>query len=957
MASSKTQEAHDKAVAFLKEKWYSDSQIASWSQKVQSKLDSWASLSSVKSDVKNNTSNYLWLSSKSDSSSWGSSSNINAADVYWDVSWGNKGAWPMDFSNTSWKIDESTLRFWKNAHAEQAKNSSYLTNRNNDIAWYLYSQWMYDADPNVLQGKVWEYLSKFQDFNDAEDWEQANTKRAIADRLRAKAEEESANGDNMDWLNKVWSKEWQELAWKAWYYIDWNGNEVKIYWYDEMDEWTRNLLDRLDDSQKKYVSNLWAKGMQEDLKYYLDTMRSKEQAAARQWINQDLYDINRESSIIQAEQTLRNAEESYNNLKQNWQYLGNLGMPWTSATKIQAIWDAISEAKTQLGEVRRLTQLSLDAQAKQWEGQVLQYNQQIDNLMYDLKWKVWDEITGALSKYTTAELEGQLDTIDGITAFRKELLDDLDKNLSWLTSASLSQMQWINQQYQDIADKMYEYNQNANTVNTEMSAVKGFYVDWNGNPILNNMGQPIEIPPSAPMEPIFDKETGKLIQFALDENWNIVANVQQLWDAWNSDAAMTQYWIISALEQWYDIWDILKAFPNASLKDVQSLAEVVKQKYGADGRSLTWDWTNYSAVSLAQEENWLRSFLQDYWYFKDGKFHYKTWTKWGQCWHFVNNYLQKLGIWRLFTDPITEKTKNINSDEAKIWSVVIMNSESKPQYWHVGIVTNVDPKTWNISILQSNKKWEEEIFTSTKNINDKDILWFFDPTKSINDYNAERQWLAKSDNNTWALSWYKEWYTSDYSNFLKNWTKWFSNWQREDLAKIFWSWENFVSNASAYKTEIDHQVTDTALQMLDNMYDVLSYLEQDKSNIWKLRAWLPYTEGWDMKNKFNQIMSSDALQKLIDLKEAWATFWALSDNELWFITDAANWFSLTSTEDALKKEMIKKMDKILNKSWMTMEQYKARRGIKWTTTNSTSWGTTSWTAEQPTQFSSWRASW
>jgi hypothetical protein len=79
-------------------------------------------------------------------------------------------------------------------------------------------------------------------------------------------------------------------------------------------------------------------------------------------------------------------------------------------------------------------------------------------------------------------------------------------------------MQYINQQYQDVAQRMYDYAENANKVNPEMSKVKGFYVDGNGNPILNNMGQPIEIPPTAPMEPVFDKETGKLITFATDEN-------------------------------------------------------------------------------------------------------------------------------------------------------------------------------------------------------------------------------------------------------------------------------------------------------------------------------------------------------------------------------------------------------------------------------------------------------
>ena len=57
-----------------------------------------------------------------------------------------------------------------------------------------------------------------------------------------------------------------------------------------MDEETKNLVDRLDDSKKKYVSNLWAQGMQEDLKYNLDTMRTKDQAKERQDLNQQIYE-------------------------------------------------------------------------------------------------------------------------------------------------------------------------------------------------------------------------------------------------------------------------------------------------------------------------------------------------------------------------------------------------------------------------------------------------------------------------------------------------------------------------------------------------------------------------------------------------------------------------------------------------------------------------------------------
>ena len=80
-------------------------------------------------------------------------------------------------------------------------------------------------------------------------------------------------------------------------------------------------------------------------------------------------------------------------------------MPGTSATKIQAIGDALTEARTTLEEVKRLTNLKSDAMAKQWDAQVLNYSQQIDNLMYDLRWKIGQEAIDALSKYTTAELE------------------------------------------------------------------------------------------------------------------------------------------------------------------------------------------------------------------------------------------------------------------------------------------------------------------------------------------------------------------------------------------------------------------------------------------------------------------------------------------------------------------------------------------------------------------------
>lgn len=868
------------------------------------------------------TSTSSWWSSNTvakDSASSSTSKGLSTkGDIYGDSSKNPTTTSPMDFSSyTGWGLDKKNAVFGDAAIERWKTEKGYLTTRNNQIAYDLYNS------KKSSQQDVENYLNEFDSFVNANDVDKQNTIRAITDRLQAIQREEEGKASAWEDLNlqNLGDKEpWTE--WKAWFYNTKDGLQ-KIYGYDEMDDETKKLVDRLDDSKKKYVSNLWASWMQEDLKYYLDTMRTKDQAKARQDINKELYDINRESSVIQAEQTIRNAEESYNNLKQNWQYLGNLWMPGVSSTKIQAIGDAITEAKTTLWEVKRLTQLSLDAQEKQWEGEVLQYNQQIDNLMYDLKWKVWDEITGALSKYTTAELEGKLDTIDGITAFRKELLDDLDNNLSGLTSASLTQMQYINQQYQDVANRMYEYAQNANKVNAEMSTVKGYYVDGNGNPILNNQGQPIQVPQNAPMEPVFDKETGKLITFGLDENGNIVASVQQVYQG---NGTATQSAIVSMLEQGVSVQDILKYVPWVDLKTVQSLAEVVKP-IGGGYQSYSWSGWDYNAVSERQKIGAYNSFVKQ---FLDENGKVKKGVRGGQCGKFVNDYLQKMGMERLFTDPITEKKKYINSDTPKVGSVVIMDSSSQPQYGHVGIVTAINGD--KISILQSNKAGEEKVFVSTKNKGD--VLGYFDPTKSIDDFNKEVSgavYQAQGLNKQW----YKDTSVGYYDKYLAG------KFTSEDWKQLGGTNRTqFEQEVENYKKAKESEVTDVTKDMLKALYELKDMWWLDYNNA---SLWIPRTDGYIKRRYLENYLSNTTLNKLIESKKSGATFGALSDAELGILQDAASildWKMGRSDFNQAVKDMIDKMEQWLRDNGRSdiIAELKSTQNSDGTTKKKVSWG-------------------
>jgi Skp family chaperone for outer membrane proteins len=89
-----------------------------------------------------------------------------------------------------------------------------------------------------------------------------------------------------------------------------------------------------------------------------------------------------------------------------------MGMPGLSKTKLQAISDSIKEANTSLDEMVKLQNLAKEASAKNWEIDVAQYEKQISDIVRDLNYKIPQEIQNALNKYTVAELEGNLDTID-----------------------------------------------------------------------------------------------------------------------------------------------------------------------------------------------------------------------------------------------------------------------------------------------------------------------------------------------------------------------------------------------------------------------------------------------------------------------------------------------------------------------------------------------------------------
>lgn len=85
----------------------------------------------------------------------------------------------------------------------------------------------------------------------------------------------------------------------------------------------------------------------------------------------------------------------------------------------------------------------------------------------------------------------------------------------------------------------------------------------------------------------------------------------------------------------------------------------------------------------------------------------KSW----QCWAFVNDYCQKLGVWRIMWDSYASKEKHINSKIPQPWSVAVWNPGGWiAKYWHTWIVKAVN-NDWTVTIIDANWKWDEKVMT------------------------------------------------------------------------------------------------------------------------------------------------------------------------------------------------------------------------------------------------------
>lgn len=250
--------------------------------------------------------------------------------------------------------------------------------------------------------------------------------------------------------------------------------------------------------------------------------------------------------------------------------------------------------------------------------------------------------------------------------------------------------------------------------------------------------------------------------------------------------------------------------------------------------------------------------------FADANWNIKKGAKWWQCWSFVNDYLQSLGLGRVFTDPIDKKKAVINTPDwykGQVWDVIVMDSPNPKtkQYGHVAIIIWVN-QDWTYQTLESNKKWEWEVFTrSALDPNKTKVYGYYHP----DGVGSNTSWggLSEYDIDTATMRIGRMAYWANISNteservkrVLENWDKMWKS-QTEILYDVLWM--NIKNNQSVADPLIDVMVQNSDEKWL-SAYNVQWFA--NFINNWKFAEAVNLVEQWVAKVRGdNQIANMES---------------------------------------------------------------------------------------------------
>ena len=296
---------------------------------------------------------------------------------------------------------------------------------------------------------------------------------------------------------------------------------------------------QLTPQEQKTFQALATQGIKAQTDYLQQSKAAQEYKKSQEQISQDVEANRAAAEDIQARQQLESAARQVANLKQNIGYLWSQGQPGVSATKLDAVSNQVALAQKTYDDIVKIDQLNKANRALGQQSHALQFTREMTQLQDDLDSKVNKGIQSALNQFNAAELKGKLDTIPEIEAFQQQLYAQLDGDLSSIMDTNIEARKFLIERYDKLAESQKsimqaqqkakeEMTKRANTLNKEMSNALGYFVNENGDPLVDQKtGGHIVVPPETTTN--YDASSGQLILLTKNRDGSVWVQMKQVW--------------------------------------------------------------------------------------------------------------------------------------------------------------------------------------------------------------------------------------------------------------------------------------------------------------------------------------------------------------------------------------------------------------------------------------------
>lgn len=348
--------------------------------------------------------------------------------------------------------------------------------------------------------------------------------------------------------------------------------------------------------------------------------------------------------------------------------------------------------------------------------------------------------------------------------------------------------------------------------------------------------------------------------------------------------------------------DALKYFYQAMASWHMDEAKIIAQMNWLDTSAFGWETSVNAVDNLNKFTTTYQDLIASWWKIR------KWW-----CGEPVNDYLKYFG-----SDLQISQAKDLapyaKDKYPTEWAIVYFDwtqsraTENTKKYWHTWIVAAVNPEKGTITVLDSN--WATKMWLGYTEYKMSDATWYYTPKWSATSTDWT-DWWKETDYSKW---WYRDRDIPNYEIFLQKWEKSaFTDKGRLAIAKEYWTFENFKEAAYNYKREAAKAPISTMQSNIDDLTELKTlYNELTESERNTLRN-VDFTE-WDdwsiirtytkwkalsekqqrVVNLFAQAKWRAFIEMIIDSKQRWATYWALSDKEWGDLRKAASHLNLNT---------------------------------------------------------------